>query len=177
MFGAIATTALFAAAGSVPVFTIAWIGNRLFQSLGWAGTVKTVSRWFPFRLHGTVMGVISLSYLFGDALSRQFLSLLIGRGFSWRQVFAASAVVLGLILLLCLALLRESPRSLGEAEADDNPANLFQASGEKHTAWALFGAFFKSRAFCLACAMSLGATILRETFSLWTPTISRRSYA
>jgi OPA family glycerol-3-phosphate transporter-like MFS transporter len=170
MCGAIVTTALFAAAGSVPVLTIAWIGNRLLQSLGWAGAVKTVSRSFPFRRHGSVMGIISLSYLFGDAVARQFLSLLVARGFTWRQVFAASAVVLGLILLACLAFLRESTTSLGGAEVDENPANLFRGSGENQAERALFGAFFKSRTFCLVCAMSLGTTILRETFSLWTPT-------
>jgi OPA family glycerol-3-phosphate transporter-like MFS transporter len=170
MCGAIAATALFAAAGSMPLLTVAWIGNRLFQSLGWAGAVKIASRWFPFRLHGTVMGIISLSYLFGDALARQFLSVLIGLGFTWRQVFAASAAVLGLILVLCLAFLRESPADAGESEAEENPANLFQAADEKETPWATFGIFFQSRAFCLACAMSLGATILRETFNLWIPT-------
>jgi OPA family glycerol-3-phosphate transporter-like MFS transporter len=170
MSGAIVTTALFAAAGSMPLLTIAWIGNRLLQSLGWAGAVKTVSRWFPFQLHGSVMGIISLSYLFGDGLARQFLALLVARGLTWRQVFTASAVVLGLILLVCLAFLRESPAGPGEAEANEHPSSLFHGSSDKHTAWTMFGAFFKSRTFCLVCVMSLGATILRETFSLWTPT-------
>jgi OPA family glycerol-3-phosphate transporter-like MFS transporter len=166
MAGAIAATAWFAAAGTTPMLTAAWIANRLVQTLGWVGAVKIVSRWFPFHRHGAVMGVISLSYLFGDALARQFLSLLIRRGFTWRMIFATSAGVLGLILVLCLALLRESP---GRDGARENPSNLFQTS--EAADWRqVFATFFRSRAFGYACALSLGATILRETFNLWTPT-------
>ena len=35
------------------------------QSLGWAGLVKVTSRWFSFSTYGTVMAILSLSYLFG----------------------------------------------------------------------------------------------------------------
>jgi sugar phosphate permease len=67
MTGSILCTLLFAASGALPLFTLAWMGNRLTQSLGWAGAVKVISKWFPFQRYGTVMAVISLSYLFGDA--------------------------------------------------------------------------------------------------------------
>src|SRR5215469_904027 len=76
MGGSIVFTLLFAASGSLPWFTLAWMGNRLVQSLGWAGAVKIASRWFSFKAYGTVMGLISLSFLFGDALSRQFMGVL-----------------------------------------------------------------------------------------------------
>jgi len=46
--GAIAFTLLFASAGYLPVFTIAWIGNRLAQSIGWAGLIKVCSKWFGY---------------------------------------------------------------------------------------------------------------------------------
>ena len=64
--------------GTIPIFTLAWMSNRLVQSrLGWAGMVKITSRWFSDSTYGTVMGIISLSYLFGDAASREFMSVLI----------------------------------------------------------------------------------------------------
>jgi len=34
----------------------------------------------------------------------------------------------------------------------------------------MFATFARSRAFWLVCILSLGVTLLRETFSLWTPT-------
>ena len=46
MGGSIFFTLLFMAGGGFPLFTLAWIGNRLFQSTGWVGLVKVASRWF-----------------------------------------------------------------------------------------------------------------------------------
>jgi sugar phosphate permease len=48
MGGSILFTILFSLGGGVPVFTLAWIGNRLVQSTGWAGMVKITSRWFSY---------------------------------------------------------------------------------------------------------------------------------
>jgi OPA family glycerol-3-phosphate transporter-like MFS transporter len=84
MGGAILFSVLFGLGGGLPIFTIAWIGNRCIQSLGWAGMVKITSKWFSYSSYGTVMGIISLSYLFGDAASRAFLGGLISVGFGWR---------------------------------------------------------------------------------------------
>ena len=40
MGGSIAFTLLFAASGTLPLFTLVWMGNRLVQSLGWAGAAE-----------------------------------------------------------------------------------------------------------------------------------------
>src|ERR1700761_7709189 len=45
MFGSIVFTVLFMLGGGFPIFTLAWVGNRLVQSLGWAGMIKVTSRW------------------------------------------------------------------------------------------------------------------------------------
>ena len=173
MGGSVAFTLLFAVSGTLPLFTLTWIGNRLLQSLGWAGAVRITSRWFPFRLYGTVMGFISLSYLFGDAAARQFMAGLISRGLGWRGVFLTTALVLAFLLVVCALLLRESPAAIGEPEPSANPINLFHESEEQRPIKGLhqlLRPFFASNVFWLACALSLGTTILRETFSLWTPT-------
>ena len=94
MIGSIAFTIAFALCGNVPLFTLAWMGNRLMQSMGWAGAVKIASKWFSFRRYGTVMAIVSLSFLFGDALARQFMALLLAAGLGWRSVFLVDAAVL-----------------------------------------------------------------------------------
>src|SRR5579872_985491 len=68
MAGAVLFTLWFAGSASLPIFALAWIGNRMTQSLGWAGIVKISSKWFSYRSYGTVMAVVSLSFLFGDAV-------------------------------------------------------------------------------------------------------------
>jgi OPA family glycerol-3-phosphate transporter-like MFS transporter len=173
MGGSILFTILFALAGGIPLFTLAWIGNRMVQSAGWAGMVKITSRWFAYSAYGTVMGIVSLSYLFGDAASRQFLSFLIGQGAGWKELFGAAAGVLAVLFLLNFWLLKESPRELGFREPAVNPGNLFRDSGadaRPESLRSLIGVFAGSRAFWLVCALSLGATLIRETFNLWTPT-------
>jgi OPA family glycerol-3-phosphate transporter-like MFS transporter len=178
MAGAILFTILFGLSGGLPLFTLAWIGNRLVQSLGWAGMVKIASRWFPYSSYGTVMGVVSLSFLFGDAASREFMSVLIRAGLGWRGLFYAAAATLGILLLVNLVLLKETPERIGYPEPPVNPANLFQSEGEKRTPASLISllsTFARSRVFWLVCLLSCGITLLRETFNLWTPTYFTQS--
>jgi sugar phosphate permease len=170
--GAIICTALFALGGGFPVFTLAWTLNRLLQSMGWPGAVKLTSRWFSFSSYGAAMGVISLSYLFGDAVSRRFMGWLIEHGVGWRGVFFAAAGVMLIIFLANLLLLRESPREIGATEPQANPLNLVGEleGAAKASLKSALGAFLHSPAFWIVCLLSLGTTLLRETFNTWTPT-------
>lgn len=172
MGGSILFTLMFALGGGMPVFTLAWFGNRLVQSLGWAGMVKITSRWFSYLQYGAVMGTISLSYLFGDAAARQFMATLLARGVGWRGVFFAAAAVLGILLALNAILLRETPVSRGLPEPDANPSNLFSKNGDAprpQTMRALLRPFAINPIFWLVCFISVGVTLMRETFNFWTP--------
>ncbi len=164
---------LVAAGGGLPVFAAAWVGNRLVQSAAWAGLVKITSRWFSFASYGTVMGVMSLSFLFGDAIGRHLMGLLIAYGLGWRSVFLAAASSLLALFLANLLLLKESSTEIGEPEPAANPDNLFASQGEKKRTGrvsALLGPLLRSPAFWLVCALSMGTTFVRETFNTWTPT-------
>ena len=173
MFGSVIFTILFGLGGGLPIFTLAWMGNRLVQSMGWAGMVKVTSKWFSYSTYGTAMGIISLSYLFGDAASRQFMAILIGHGVGWRGVFFTAGGTLALLAVLNLLLLSESPCDVGHVEPVVNPLNVFKDEGEKHTPPSLthlLKPLMRSQAFWLVCVLSFGFTIVRETFNIWTPT-------
>ncbi|HMD74130.1 MAG TPA: MFS transporter [Steroidobacteraceae bacterium] len=168
--GATLFTLCFAMSGSLPLFTLAWLGNRLTQSLAWAGLVKVSSKWFDFSSHGAIIGVLSVSYLIGDAGARQSMGMLIQHGFGWRTLFYFAAAVAGFFLIANLLWLRESRKQMGFPEAHANPLNLFAESEERpRSLRALLGPLFRSRAFLLVCFLSLGCTIIRETFNDWTP--------
>jgi sugar phosphate permease len=175
--GAIAFTLLFASGGSLPLFTLAWIGNRLTQSIGWAGLVKVSSRWFDYSSYGTVMGVLSLSFLVGDAAARQSMAVLLRHGFGWRGLFYFAAGVAGFVLAANLLFLRESRAEAGFSEARVNPLNVFGNSGAKPESFrALLRPLLCNRAFIFVCLLSLGTTIVRETFNTWTPTYFREFF-
>jgi sugar phosphate permease len=179
MAGAVFFTILFALGGGFPIFTIAWIGNRVFQSSGWVGLVKVSSRWFSYSIYGTVMAVISLSYLFGDAASREVMALLLGAGVGWRGIFFTGAGLLFLLLVANLILLRETPQERGLPAPLTNPLNVYADprtdgstvnDAEKTGLAAILRPLLSSKFFWMVCGLSLGTTLLRETFNLWTPT-------
>ncbi len=159
MLGSILCTIAFALGGSLPIFTLAWIANRLVQSTGWVGMVKLTSRWFSYAQYGTAMGVISLSYLLGDAGARAFMGALIAHGLGWRGVFYSAAAVLGVLFVINAIWLREGP----ETPPPDSPDRLDDGRG-------VLSSLFRSPQFWIACILSLGFTLLRETFNTWTPT-------
>jgi len=172
--GATVFTLMFASGLSLPLFSIAWIGNRLTQSLSWAGLIKVSSKWFDFSSYGMIIGILSISYLVGDAAARQWMGMLIERGYGWRTLFYFAAVVVGLFLALSFLFLRESRVDSGFVEAKPNPLNLFAGSESRPSSVAsLLLPLFRSRAFLLVCLLSLGCTIIRESFNFWTPVYLR----
>jgi MFS transporter, OPA family, glycerol-3-phosphate transporter len=172
--GAMLFTLLFAAAGSVPLFTLAWFGNRLTQSLGWSGLIKVSSKWFDYSSYGSIIGILSISYLVGDAAARQQMGMLIGYGYGWRTLFVFAALMAALMLLASFLWLRESRAELGHPEARPNPLNLFAATeAPPASIGALLLPLMRSRSFLLVCLLSFTCTIVRETFNTWTPVYLR----
>jgi OPA family glycerol-3-phosphate transporter-like MFS transporter len=169
MFGAIVFTLLFMLGGGFPIFTLAWIGNRFVQSLGWAGLVKIASQWFSFSAYGTVMALLSLSYLFGDAGSREIMSLLLAHGMGWRGLFATGAGILAVLFVASVFLLRDTPAGLGLPAVEENPLNVYAGEPESSGMISILLPLFASTSFWLVCILSLCTTLLRETFNLWTP--------
>lgn len=173
--GAAVFTLLFALSGGLPLFTLAWSANRLTQSVGWAGLIKVSSKWFNYSSYGSIAGILSISYLVGDAAARQQMAMLLARGYGWRALFVFAGAVAAAALLANFLWLRESRVEEGHAEAEPNPAlNLF-TSGEARPASvaALLLPLLRSRAFLLVCLLSFGCTIIRETFNTWTPVYLR----
>jgi len=172
--GATAFTLLFASGGGIPILTIAWLGNRLTQSIAWAGLIKVSSKWFDYSSYGLIVGILSVSYLIGDAVARQCMGLLIKLGSGWQTLFYFAAAVAALLFLANLLFLRESRTLRGHAEATANPLNLFAAFESRPDGVAtLLMPLLGSRAFLLVCVLSLGCTIIRETFNIWTPVYLR----
>ncbi len=180
MAGSILFTILFAVSGGIPLFTMAWICNRLFQSQGWAGLVRVSSRWFSYSVYGSVMAVVSLSFLFGDAGCRWMMSELMAHGVGWRGVFFFASGALAVLMLTCFVLLREAPEDRGLPAPEVNPRNVYagEEASEAATAGddervniaAILRPLLTSVAFWLVCMLAFGTTLLRETFNLWTPT-------
>lgn len=176
--GAILFTLIFARAHALPVFAFAWIGNRLIQSIGWAGLIKVCSKWFSYKSYGTVMGILSLSFLVGDAVARQSMGMLIRAGVGWRGLFFFAAAVGGVALLANVVLLRESRTDFGYPEPEVNPLNVFahEPSAVRSGLSEFLRPLLRNKGFWIVCFLSFGTTIIRETFNTWTPTVLHKVF-
>jgi len=177
MLGAIVFTILFGAGGP-PLFLAAWIGNRFIQASGWVGMVRITSKWFGHSVYGRIMAMISLSFLFGDFLSRLFLSKLISSGLGWREVFYVSAGVLSIIFVASFFIIRDKPTDRGLPEPAENPESVFAsapASDGPRSLGQLLVPLLSNPTFWVVCVLSFGFTFMRETFNDWTPTYLHES--
>jgi OPA family glycerol-3-phosphate transporter-like MFS transporter len=157
MIGAILFSMTFGLGGP-PLFLLAWAGNRFVQSAGWAGMVRVVSQWTPQQIYGRAMAFVSLSYLFGDFLSRLLLGYWVNQKVGWAGLFTYSAVGLTLILVPIAFLLKEHPALPVKETASHAQVEVSKVS------------IFKRPDFWMVCMLSFAFTLLRETFNEWTPT-------
>lgn len=155
MLGAIAFSLMFAFGGP-PIFLLAWSCNRFVQSAGWGGMVRIVSQWSRPNQYGSIMAVISLSYLVGDFLSRLLLGYWVGNGATWQQLFQWSAIGLTIIAIPVTIFLKEKPIQEAFPDQKEQILNSFAAQHRQR--------------FWLVCFLSFCFTLMRETFNEWTPT-------
>jgi OPA family glycerol-3-phosphate transporter-like MFS transporter len=128
------------------------------------------SKWFDYTSHGAIAGILSVSYLVGDALARHWMGKILGHGFAWRAVFYFAAVVAAVLFLGNLLFLRESRTNRGYTPASAHPTSLFGSTeSAAPDIRALLGPLLRNRAFIIVCLLSFGTTIVRETFNIWTP--------
>jgi sugar phosphate permease len=167
--GATAFTLLFASGSTLPLFTFAWVGNRLTQSIGWSALVKVSSKWFNYSRYGTIAAILTCSYLVGDAAARESMGLLLHYGATWRGLFLFGAGVAGCMFLANLLFLRESRTDEGHAEAQANPRNVFAGAHAPQNFLTLVLPLLRSRAFLMVCLLGFATTMVRETFNTWTP--------
>ena len=173
MIGAVACTVAFGWSHGLGFFILFWALNRFIQSAGWSALVKIATNWFNHHQYGRIMGILSLSFLFGDAIGRFYLGQLIKWGWGWKGILMVAALSLGAIFVFCFLTVRDHPapgQVVGSLEPEASPHNLFaQEHQEPRSVWRLVRPFLTSEAFWCVAIMCSGQTLIRETFNFWLP--------
>jgi OPA family glycerol-3-phosphate transporter-like MFS transporter len=171
MAGSVAMCVAFGMASSVAVLGSIWACNRWFQSMGWVALVKVASAWFSLGRLASVMGVLSASFLLGDAVARAWLGVAVESGASWRMLFFVSAGTLLTITVATAIRLRETPSDHGLEFPGVSPRNAFGNDGAapRLPLRRVFGSLFGNPVFWTMCGVNFGLTLLRETFNTWNP--------
>jgi len=163
-------TLLLGLTGGVAAFLVLSMTNRFVQSMGWGGLLQVVGKWFPPKSHGTVMGILSMSYLLGDALAKAYLGLF-AKETNWDEIFFISAGSLAVIAVVCAVALKSSPSEVGLPEQPPPPENVHGTDESmKPSLIQLLVPLLMSSTFLLVCLLNGGLTLIRETFRTWTPT-------
>lgn len=159
--GAALATLAFGLSGTTTLFGICWVANRVFQAVGWPATVRIVGSWFTAGNYGKAMGIVSLSWLFGDALSRAAQAGILRAGGTWRTVYLASAGGLLLVVVLCALFLRERPA------AEPVPTNPESPTDNREVL--PFATLCQRPGFLPVCVSAFGFTLVNVTLSEWLP--------
>jgi OPA family glycerol-3-phosphate transporter-like MFS transporter len=149
---------------------VGWGLNRYVQAMGWGGLVLIVGRWFPPGRTATVMGILSMSYLLGDAAAKWYLGQVLAGGAKWESLFLSAAGTLGAIGVAVWFVLKASPGHIGLLEYPPPESSVDESAT---SAWHRYRPLLVNRSFLLVCLLSGGLTLIRETFNFWTPTYFR----
>jgi len=118
------------------------------------------------------MGVMSLSYMFGDAMIRLIYGQLLNAGLTWQELFYVAACVAIVLLIPGFFTLKNSPVDIGEKEPAATGKTVYN---KEHTAnkdltiKELLIPLAKSPKFWSLVVLSALLTLIRETFNSWTP--------
>jgi MFS transporter, OPA family, glycerol-3-phosphate transporter len=129
-----------------------------------------VSNWFHYQSIGRIMGVLSLSFLIGDSVSRLYLSLFVSLNFTWSNLFFISGVSMLSFTLMIQFFVYNSPTDFNYEEYEGDPRSLTKSENEKdeNHAQILFR-IFKSPLFWFITIIYIGLTFLRYVLIDWIP--------
>lgn len=120
----------FSTASTVPIFTLIWLLNGLFQGCGATPCNKMLVNWFPARSRGKWWSSWNASHNMGG-----FLIPLLAGGLAARYSWRAGMLGPGLIALvagaLALIFMKDSPEKVGLPSAEEWAAPRFASTNEE----------------------------------------------
>lgn len=99
-------------ANSFPTFLVFMAFNGLVQASGWPGSVGSVAEWLRKADRGTVMGVWSTNYLFGNMMVKSLGGFLLG-AYGWRWSFWGCTILSFVVWWIIYWWQRNRPQDVG----------------------------------------------------------------
>jgi sugar phosphate permease len=154
------------------VMIILWSANGIFQSMLWAPLVKTLSYWFPKKLHNKIAFGMSIAVIAGY-LAAWASSGLIMNSSGWRWVFWLAAILVLILAFVWYIMARNKPADLGlpdPEEAEDLPLGNLSSRKNKP-----IKSILNSKLFLIILSGVLQG-IVKESILLWSPKLLIDTY-
>ena len=158
---------------TLAVTALCWGLNGLAQSMLWAPIMKTLSTWFARRQLERVSFIMSMSMIFGYAISWGATSILINR-LNWQSAFYLPAG-LGFLFVLALAFLFQSQPAEGEPADTLICETSRDLPGAARPEALSIREFFRLIQLPGLLLIVLLQGWIREGISVWFPTILQES--
>ncbi|MFW9995695.1 MAG: MFS transporter [Candidatus Odinarchaeota archaeon] len=155
--------------GIVVAMMVLWAFNGIFQSMGWAPSVKTVSNWVESAQRGRWSSFLGSSYQVGGIVSWIIASTIIDiLGMDWRYSFWIAGIILFLSATHFYWRARSSPAEVG-LTAEKNP--LIEAESNHHVGFKnAIATIMTNRNVWFAAFGLFCLNIIRYGFTDWLPT-------
>lgn len=149
-----------------------WALNGYCQSIGWPMIVQTMSNWFSVKRRGTMMGLVSTCYSWGNA-GAWLLGGWLCSEFGWRSSFWIPGLTMIPIALAYLFFMRNTPEEVGLPHIRDDeepePESTEGAPAEEWTIWKVMRVTLTNRTLWLLGLSYFCFNAVRYAFMYWTP--------
>lgn len=145
MLSAITMTFMGLAPWATSTITIMYIIlfiNGWFQGMGWPPSGRVMVHWFSLRERGTKMGIWNIAHNVGGGLIGPLAIAGLAIFGDWHSTFYFPAIIAGLVALIALWLIYDTPQSVGlppiEVYKNDYPAVVRENTEEELTSREIF---------------------------------------
>ena len=172
LLGAAIMNIFFSFSSAITFFTIFWLFNAWFQSMGWPPCARMLSYWFSPTERGFTWGLWNSSHQIGGAIILVLSGYLI-TNFGWRSAFWVPAIIAILVAIGLAVFLRDTPASPGlpTIETYGNEANVLEpAESNASFGQILFGQVLRNKWIWCVCFANFFVYIVRVGMLDWAPT-------
>jgi len=155
-------------ATSAMALAISWGLNGLAQSMGWAPGNRLIANWWPPKQRGCAIGVV-LSFTGVAVIAVWLFSSWIGTVQGWKGLFRIPVLPLGVMSVLYLVLVRDSPQQAGLLEEKESPRLKGEEESPKAGGFLPYLNLLRDYRFDLACLTAGAANFARYSFTVWIP--------
>jgi len=167
----IAFNVVFGFANSFATFLVFMFFNGLVQAGGWPGSVGAVSQWLRPSERGTIMGVWSTNYLFGNMLVKSLGGFLLG-SYGWRWSFWGCTLLSFAVWWIIYFWQRNRPQDVGLqaiVDAESTESRAVQASQADHVTFRQYAQLAMNPIILAMGASYFCIKFLRYALDSWLP--------
>lgn len=155
------------------VMMLLWGANGIFQSMLWGPIVKTLSNWFPNKMHNKIAFGMSITIILGYLIAWSSSGLIMN-SLSWRWVFWLAAIIVIILAFVWYIMVRNKPSDVGladiiEVHANDNELRMDELAENSSSKKISLLKVMKNSNMIFIVLAGIVQGIIKESILLWSP--------